>query len=41
MNLLIRAGMLSLVAPDLEKILGHAVIPLEDQVRTLLKATES
>jgi NAD(P)H dehydrogenase (quinone) len=38
MNPLIRAGMLSLVSPDLEKIMGHPVIPLADQVRTLLQA---
>lgn len=37
MNQTIRAGMLSLVAPDLEKILGHPVTSLEDQVRSLLK----
>ena len=39
MNPLIRAGMLSLVAPDLEKLLGHPIIPLEEQVRTLLKVS--
>jgi NAD(P)H dehydrogenase (quinone) len=38
MNPLIRAGMLSLVSPDLEKIMGHPVIPLADQVRTILQA---
>jgi NAD(P)H dehydrogenase (quinone) len=38
MNPLIRAGMLSLVSPDLEKIMGHPVIPLADQVRSLLQA---
>jgi len=37
LNPFIRAGMLSLVAPDLEKILGHPVTSLEDQVRSLLK----
>ncbi|MGD0708937.1 MAG: SDR family oxidoreductase [Anaerolineaceae bacterium] len=37
MNQLIRAGMLSLTAPDLEKILDHPVTSLEDQVRSMLK----
>jgi NAD(P)H dehydrogenase (quinone) len=38
MNPLIRAGMLSLVSRDLENLLGHAVTPLAEQVRTLLNA---
>jgi NAD(P)H dehydrogenase (quinone) len=38
MNQMVRAGMLSLVAPDLEQILGHPVTSLEDQVRAQLKA---
>ncbi|RJQ41924.1 MAG: SDR family oxidoreductase [Anaerolineaceae bacterium] len=37
MNQMIRSGMLSLVAPDLEQVLGHAVTSLEDQVRSMLK----
>jgi NAD(P)H dehydrogenase (quinone) len=38
LNPFIRAGMLSLVAPDLETILGHPVTSLEDQVRARLKS---
>ena len=37
MNQMIRSGMLSLVAPDLEQILGHPVTSLEEQVRSVLK----
>lgn len=37
MNQMIRSGMLSLVAPDLEQILGHPVTSLEEQVRAVLK----
>jgi NAD(P)H dehydrogenase (quinone) len=38
MNQLIRSGMLSLTAPDLENILDHPVTSLEDQVRSILKS---
>jgi NAD(P)H dehydrogenase (quinone) len=38
MNQMVRAGMLSLTAPDLEQILGHPVTSLEDQVRSQLEA---
>lgn len=37
-NSFIRAGMISLVSPDLETVLGHPVLSLTEQVRTLLKA---
>lgn len=36
MNQMIRSGMISLVAPDLERVLGHPVTSLEEQVRILL-----
>lgn len=37
MNQMVRSGMLSLLSPDLEQILGHPVTSLEDQVRSMLK----
>jgi len=36
MNQMIRSGMISLVAPDLERVLGHPLTSLEEQVRILL-----
>lgn len=38
-NPFLRAGMLSLVSPDLEQILGHPVTSLEEQISTMLKAS--
>ncbi|MCE5209658.1 MAG: SDR family oxidoreductase [Chloroflexi bacterium] len=37
MNQTIRDGMVSLTAPDLEKILGHPVTSLEEQVGSIMK----
>ncbi|MFZ3150911.1 MAG: SDR family oxidoreductase [Anaerolineaceae bacterium] len=36
MNQMIRLGMVSLVSPDLERVLGRPVTSLEEQVRTLI-----
>lgn len=37
MNQMMRLGMVSLVSPDLERVLGRPVTSLEEQVRTLIK----